>query len=795
MSSTTTISKQKTKMMKSIYKSYKFYEKHNIIYAPVCYKQDLLDKSKKKRVAKDSYSMWNTLTKPLNPKEALKYCPYANGACVLTGKKNNLFVVDIDTEEGFDKYLQFIGLTRDEFFNEDKDAYAKTASVKTRRGFHLYYLYDPILDKMKSLDNFRPDIFGDKSIDIKINNQIVNAPPLQINCEDGSLWEWKWIHKINHQSLGFMPYKLKQLLQQHGEKSTQITHIDTSDKSLNSIIDKVVVKMKTIHPKSQFTNSQDNGTNVGVYFSGTAEMGKCLIAGRKHSSNNAYVLLYKDSKKAMYCCHNSDCKTKAKIDLEIKFGEKPSCEEFEQFDIYKAKYMTSKELSLGENIIILKPYICKYFSKIGGEEVLYVERKGDNYKFRTSKVMNELLCQMISYKRPRSYGEISLAKIIMNYIDIHIYDKYTFNPTKLDLGKRVMNLYTGLTLKYDKDFVIHQESVEIFCEHIRTIWCKDNEVIFQYIIRWFSRILQTKQKNGVCIVLRSNQGTGKGIVMEIMNDIIGDKYYCGIHNIEDIIGRFTNPKIQHSLLAYLDEVSYGGSRKEDNKLKLFITEKTHRLEEKFKGVVNTPSYTNCVISSNNKYTTRYEPGDRRKLILDVDNKYAGASNDGKALYFKKLHGVCRKSLFHFFMRVDLTGFNVREIPKSMGSHSQLLLSIPTPLRWLDYEIGENLLVWGGWVRKNWLYKRYLDYGKDLGKGWEVANKVWFWRCMTTKLKWVLNTKRKRSGGYRYRQVLLPTREQMMKMFRGYVGDETYGIDRWDDDDDDVVSDIDESEDE
>jgi len=33
------------------------------------------------------------------------------------------------------------------------------------------------------------------------------------------------------------------------------------------------------------------------------------------------------------------------------------------------------------------------------------------------------------------------------------------------------------------------------------------------------------------------------------------------------------------------------------------------------------------------------------------------------------------------------------------------------------------------------------------------------------------------------------------MFRGYVGDETYGIDRWDDDDDDVVSDIDESEDE
>lgn len=87
-----------------------------------------------------------------------------NGLCILTGKENNLFVLDIDNNEHWKQFLKK---------NRKKEPNTVKA-LSGSGGTHLYFKYDEDLDDIKTSTK----VFGDEyDIDVRTNKGNIIAPP------------------------------------------------------------------------------------------------------------------------------------------------------------------------------------------------------------------------------------------------------------------------------------------------------------------------------------------------------------------------------------------------------------------------------------------------------------------------------------------------------------------------------------------------------------------------------------------------------------------------------------------
>ena len=115
-----------------------------------------------------------------------------NGIALLTGKINNLIIIDIDNIEHWKQLL-----------NEHDENEPNTVKVISGSGgIHLYFEYDKELDNVKSKDH----CFGkDYDIDIKTNGGCVIAPPSKYyNKNLKKDVEYKWEKSIFEYKLLFL---------------------------------------------------------------------------------------------------------------------------------------------------------------------------------------------------------------------------------------------------------------------------------------------------------------------------------------------------------------------------------------------------------------------------------------------------------------------------------------------------------------------------------------------------------------------------------------------------------------
>jgi P4 family phage/plasmid primase-like protien len=104
-----------------------------------------------------------------------------NGLAIITGKVNNIIVIDIDNIEHWNKLL--------EENNEKEPSTVKVTSGSG--GIHLYFEYDDELENIKSKDHY----FGKEyDIDIKTNGGCVIAPPTKYynnNLKKEVVYKWE----------------------------------------------------------------------------------------------------------------------------------------------------------------------------------------------------------------------------------------------------------------------------------------------------------------------------------------------------------------------------------------------------------------------------------------------------------------------------------------------------------------------------------------------------------------------------------------------------------------------------
>jgi hypothetical protein len=107
--------------------------------------------------------------------------------------------------------------------------------------------------------------------------------------------------------------------------------------------------------------------------------------------------------------------------------------------------------------------------------------------------------------------------------------------------------------------------------HIREIWCDSNEELGDYVLNWFATIIQKPEKSGVALVLKAEEGAGKGSIVKhgaMLKNM--EKELLGNHN-EDSVGK---------VFCAVDEIQQASKKRNSDELKNLITEKFQRINPK-----------------------------------------------------------------------------------------------------------------------------------------------------------------------------------------------------------------------
>jgi hypothetical protein len=148
---------------------------------------------------------------------------------------------------------------------------------------------------------------------------------------------------------------------------------------------------------------------------------------------------------------------------------------------------------------------------------------------------------------------INIFDIWNKSLDRRKYDGLDFMPYSSHLTKQKMektlsrrykkyNLFHGLAHPVEEleDISPYEFDVDIgFFDHILTRWCKNDMELNEYVLNWFAHLIQKPHiKMGTAIVLKSLERSGKGIIIQIIKDIIGSEYFYQPLNVNDILGNF-----------------------------------------------------------------------------------------------------------------------------------------------------------------------------------------------------------------------------------------------------------------
>jgi Mesyanzhinovviridae DNA primase len=209
--------------------------------------------------------------------------------------------------------------------------------------------------------------------------------------------------------------------------------------------------------------------------------------------------------------------------------------------------------------------------------------------------------------------------------------------------------------------------------HIKDILCSGIPEYFDYVMNWLARAVQKPSEAGeVALVLRGARGTGKGIFARAVGGLFG-QHYLHLSHARHLTGNF-NAHLRDACLVFADEAFYAGDKQHEGQLKRLVTEPTLMIEAKYANAVSVRNCLHLIVASNDDWVVPAGTDERRFLVLDVssarqkDYEYFGSLE-------KELEDGGEAALLHELLHLDLSGFNVRDVPQTSGLLDQKLRSL------------------------------------------------------------------------------------------------------------------------
>ena len=309
--------------------------------------------------------------------------------------------------------------------------------------------------------------------------------------------------------------------------------------------------------------------------------------------------------------------------------------------------------------------------------------------------------------------EMPLGKLWMKWSKRRSYHDVDFLPEG-DLGPRTLNLWRGWPHEP------RDESCRLFLEHIENVICNGDEELYRWVIAWSAHMVQRPwEKPQTALVLRSGEGTGKGIFFKTLMRLCGP-YGVHITQAKQLTGNF-NKHLSGRIFVFADEVTWGGRVQEEGVLKGLLTEEHFMVEPKGVDAFQTTNFLRVGIASNGRWVIPAGRTARRWQVIDVPEIMVG-----KRQYFDAIRHEIDNGGLNGLMRY-LGGLDLKEWPNPMeitqtaALRDQKLESLDAIDQWVLSFLSNGKMneFAEGWpknkpISRSEFYDSYLTSAREIG---------------------------------------------------------------------------------
>lgn len=252
----------------------------------------------------------------------------------------------------------------------------------------------------------------------------------------------------------------------------------------------------------------------------------------------------------------------------------------------------------------------------------------------------------------------------------------------------------------------------LFHDHLLNNICCGNQEYYDYLIRWIARMFQHPDTPGqVAIVLKGSKGVGKGKLATIIGRIMG-QHFLHISQARHLVGNF-NAHLMDCVLLFVDEAFWAGDKQGESTLKTLITEEMNLFEAKGKDALMLANYLHIIIASNMSWIVPAGMDERRYFVLNVSDRRKQDKPYFTAIDVEMLENGGCEAFLHDMLALDLTGFEVRDVPKTQALLEQKIQSLQPHQHWWFEILQDGRLLpthaeWQTEVSKRDLQEYYAD---------------------------------------------------------------------------------------
>ena len=315
--------------------------------------------------------------------------------------------------------------------------------------------------------------------------------------------------------------------------------------------------------------------------------------------------------------------------------------------------------------------------------VKFIDLNADSYQTITKANLMLLFANQQIEVMDENSGKVKMVNPVILYLESRHRKEYAgvaFDPSN-KLDPSIYNLFRGYKIEAKEGAY----RITKFKEFVRTIICSANELTFNIVWSFFAQIIQKPwEKTGIALIMLSIEGSGKGLLMEVMGNLMGS-YYMSSTDHKHIVSPF-NKHLEQTLLYYANEAKFTDSSFTANKLKNIITETAATTEVKNGSTYATNNYTHLVIDGNDGMPVEHNEHSRRFFTVYVDESKVGDLD-----YYDEIIKERNSEMFYEAMMYEMMTFDysewedhLRRPPKPVVTDEQIQESFDAVDAWWAY---------------------------------------------------------------------------------------------------------------
>lgn len=224
----------------------------------------------------------------------------------------------------------------------------------------------------------------------------------------------------------------------------------------------------------------------------------------------------------------------------------------------------------------------------------------------------------------------------------------------------------------------HNDAVLYFRNHIKVL-CGNSDIVATYFEKWIGQMLMHPSIKTICPIFISEEGAGKGNLVNLMRRLLGYKRVFETEKPErDVWGTF-NSAMKDAYFVVLNELSKKSTLDGEGSFKALITDPYITISEKGIPAYTVKSYHRTMGCTNVEDPFKTDDGDRRKMIVRSSDELIGNKP-----YFVKFNeylddDTAIRSFYDYLVALpDLDKFHLLPIPET-EYHKELKSSYKSPI--------------------------------------------------------------------------------------------------------------------